>query len=62
MISFNQERKDELIANLESHAKEGAFRQGVYFENGKGCAVGCSLYDFGEDVEDHSGFLESQQH
>tara|TARA_R110000782_G_scaffold251407_1_gene338969 strand:+ start:69 stop:836 length:768 start_codon:yes stop_codon:yes gene_type:complete len=56
MISFNQERKDELIANLEAHHKLDSFRQGLYFEEGKGCAVGCSLFDFGEAVDDHSAY------
>ena len=56
MLSFNQETKDKLIANLEAHAKADAFCQGVYFEDDKGCAVGCSLVDFGESPDDHSAY------
>ena len=58
MLSFHgkPEIKEQLIANLQSHAEADAFRQGLYFDDGKGCAVGCSLFDFGEETDDHSAY------
>ncbi len=45
--------KEELIANLEAHAEADRFVKGTYGEGSleegtfKGCAVGCSIVDFG---------------
>lgn len=35
--------KDELLKELKWHQEQDNFVRGKYFENGKGCAVGCSL-------------------
>ena len=58
MITFHgkPELKEQLLNNLRDHAKADAFTQGVYFEGGKGCAVGCSIVDFGGYVDDHSEY------
>ncbi len=56
MLTFNQDRKDDLIMKLERHAQADAFRRGVYFENGKGCAVGCTLVDYGVNPEKHAEY------
>lgn len=46
MIAFHgkQEKKDALIAQLESHYALDEIVKGVYWENGKGCAVGCTVH------------------
>lgn len=56
MLTFNQERKDDLISKLTAHAKEDAFIQGTYFKDGRGCAVGCTLHDYGVPINDHSQY------
>jgi len=56
MLTFNQERKNDLISKLDAHAKADAFIQGIYWNNGKGCAVGCTLHDYDVDPEDHSQY------
>jgi len=48
--------KDQLIANLEAHAAADHFVKGRYWENGKGCAVGCSLIDFGGRPDNHGDY------
>ena len=47
--------KVELLASLLRHAATDAITQGVYWQHGKGCAVGCSIHDFAAGNEsDHS--------
>ena len=49
--------KAKLLAALEDHATNDRLLKGHYWENGKGCAVGCTLYSFGEKVtSDHSAY------
>ena len=48
--------KPELLAVLEEHSKADNFMKGSYWQNGKGCAVGCSLESFQEDATDHGAF------
>jgi hypothetical protein len=38
--------KDKLLANLAAHAQADELIQGQYWEDGKGCAVACTLIDF----------------
>ena len=45
--------KAELISVLEAHAKADNFTKGIYWEEGKGCAVGCSLESFSDDPSNH---------
>jgi len=56
MLTFDQSGKDDLIAKLTAHAKADAIIKGRYFEDGKGCAVGCSLVDYGVRPSDHSQY------
>ncbi len=43
--------KADLVAQLEAHYAADEIIKGTYWENGKGCAVGCCVHD-----EDHSLF------
>jgi len=45
--------KEALIAPLQAHYDADEIIKGVYWENGKGCAVGCTVYS-----DDHSLFLD----
>jgi len=56
MLTFDQSGKGDLIAKLEAHAKADAFVQRTYFDHGKGCAVGCTLVDYGVDPSDHAQY------
>ncbi len=56
MLTFNQAGKDDLIAKLEVHAAADDFSKGKYWSDGKGCAVGCTLHDYGVDTSDHSQY------
>ena len=58
MKTFNQAGKDKLISILEAHAAADNIIQGSYWNkgNGKGCAVGCTLHDYGVDPGDHSQY------
>lgn len=46
MLSFHgdQNIKDKYIARVKAHAAADEIRKGVYWENGKGCAVGCTIH------------------
>lgn len=56
--------KEELLKELKWHQEQDNIIKGTYFEDGKGCAVGCSLESLGRkkkikiDVEDHSLYEE----
>lgn len=52
IISFHgkQEIKDKYIARLEAHYKADEIVQGTTWENGKGCAVGCTLHSYKHDA------------
>ena len=39
--------KSKLLADLQAHADADRLVKGQYWENGKGCAVGCTLYSLG---------------
>ena len=45
LISFHgkQEIKDEYIARVKDHQASDRIVKGQYWENGKGCAVGCTI-------------------
>lgn len=53
MLSFHgkQEIKDKYLARVIAHRKADAIIQGIGWENGKGCAVGCTLENY-----DHSRY------
>ena len=42
----NQEVKDTYISRIKDHMKADAIIQGTGYENGKGCAVGCTLENY----------------
>ena len=58
MLAFTNTKvtKIELIASLERHAAADAFVKGYYWQDGKGCAVGCSLHDFHAMPGDHAAY------
>lgn len=45
-IAFNNSEfpPEALIAQLEAHYEADEIVQGLYWENGKGCAIGCALH------------------
>ena len=51
--------KAELLASLRRHAELDQIVQGVYWTNGKGCAVGCSIRDFAPGEESKHGLYET---
>jgi hypothetical protein len=53
MIAFHgiQSIQDQLVAQLEAHYKADEIIKGRYWEDGKGCAVGCCVHS-----NDHSQF------
>ena len=55
LTSFHNDQtiKGQLIANLKAHQLADEFIQGTYWKDGKGCAVGCSIVDFGGATDDH---------
>ena len=48
--------KSELMAVLYKHAEMDNFTQGQYWEDGKGCDVGCMLQSFTDETNNHSLF------
>ena len=59
MISFHGDIniKEQLIKNLEQHmACDALVQHHAYWSNGKGCAVGCSIVDFGGKPGDHKEY------
>jgi hypothetical protein len=46
LLAFHgkQEIKDKYIARLEEHYRADEIIKGQYWENGKGCAVGCTIH------------------
>ncbi len=53
MLSFHgdQKVKDKYIARLKAHEAADEITKGVYWEDGKGCAVGCTIHG-----DDHSAY------
>ena len=46
----NQSEKDEILAQLAAHRKADELIKGQYWEDGKGCAVGCTIHS-GNHIE-----------
>jgi hypothetical protein len=46
MLAYHgkQEEKSAILKQLRAHAKADEIRRGFYWEDGKGCAVGCTLH------------------
>ena len=51
MRTFTQETKDKYIARVKAHQEADQIIKGQYWENGKGCAVGCTI-----EGSDHSKY------
>lgn len=53
LIAFHgkKEIKDKYVAKLLAHEKADEIKKGYYWENGKGCAVGCTI-----EGSDHSKY------
>ena len=47
--------KPQIIKKLKAHAKADDFIKGTYWENGKGCAVGCTI-ESGNHIEYETRF------
>ncbi|MES2395631.1 MAG: hypothetical protein V4549_06495 [Bacteroidota bacterium] len=47
LLSFHgkQEIKDKYVARVKAHAIADEIVKGQYWDNGKGCAVGCTIHD-----------------
>ena len=43
MITFNQKTKDKYIKRVKAHQKANEIIKGIYWQDGKGCAVGCTI-------------------
>lgn len=58
MVSFHNdaELKNQLVANLKKHEELDQIVQGTYWSDGKGCAVGCSIVDFGGETDNHKEY------
>jgi len=46
LLAFHNDQtlKQKTISQLEEHYKQDQIIQGTYWENGKGCAVGCTIH------------------
>lgn len=46
MLSYHNDRKikENILAQLQAHFSADEIIKGVYWENGKGCAIGCILH------------------
>jgi len=55
LISFHgkQEIKDKYVARVKAHSMADEIVQGKYWENGKGCAVGCTVHS-----DNHSAYVD----
>ena len=49
MLAYHNDQaiKSKLLADLQAHADADRLVKGQYWENGKGCAVGCTLHSVG---------------
>ncbi len=46
----NQSVKDKYLARVRAHREADNLTQGVGWENGKGCAIGCTLENYSHDA------------
>ena len=69
MLTFHgrQELKDQRIAQVRAHREADQLVKGIYWENGKGCAVGCTVhgnnhraYEIELGIPAELAFLEDQ--
>jgi len=49
--------KAQAVASMEAHRAADQITQGVYWQDGKGCAVGCMIHDFRPGSEDRHGLF-----
>jgi len=52
MIAYHgkQQIKDKYLSRVKAHREADALTQGVAWENGKGCAVGCTLESYDHEL------------
>lgn len=65
MIAYHgqQQEKDAILAQLYAHAAADQIVKGYYWENGKGCAVGCTLHSSQhKEYEDRFGIPQMLAH
>lgn len=48
MKAFHNDKKikAKYLARVKAHIKAGEVIKGKYWENGKGCAVGCTIHGY----------------
>jgi len=59
MLAYHNDSliKAKLIAALEDHNAHDRLVKGQYWQNGKGCAIACTLHSFGEkNTANHSAY------
>jgi len=52
LLSFHNDKKikEKYVNRLQAHAEADEFIKGQYWENGKGCAVGCTIHSSQHDA------------
>ena len=50
--------KGEVLASLAKHRKADRLVKGEYWENGRGCAIGCTIHDFRPGYENNHALYE----
>lgn len=61
MIAFGSEAKiskERLLKSLKGHREADRITQGTYWDDGRGCAVGCSIHDFAPGYENEYQMYE----
>ena len=60
MIAYHNDPaiKLKLLADLQAHADADNIVKGQYWEDGKGCAVGCTLQSMNSDNDDYGQHVE----
>src|SRR5579863_6488477 len=55
MLAYHNDQaiKDAILARLAAHAMADEFVKGQYWENGKGCAVGCTIHSSNYSEYEH---------
>jgi hypothetical protein len=62
MLAFTETKitKPQIISQLQAHAKADEFVKGLYWQDGKGCAVGCTIHSENHaEYEDRFGIPEA---
>ena len=57
-FSNTEVTKEEVLASLAEHRKADRLISGRYWENGRGCAIGCTIHDFRSGFENKHATYE----